>query len=272
MIKKISIEIHNKCTRSCYFCPGHLTDNIHSDTNGNFRYMSEEMLSLICDSILDNKYMFSDDFLILFYGFAELTYKSEIIKKCIKVINEKLKGKINFHTRIVVNADLINEEFFNNIVGINHITINDYDGIGIKRFFKIFNKCNINISKLNIINIKVQFTKNVIHLFDETRKLNIFYVTNTNEIKPFNLGSCVFKNYNYTRNVKCGSIGQELMFDANGIVKICSSINQDLPEHKEACKWNIKEMSLKEIVEEMNNLYIPGPCLHCDNRWELCLE
>ena len=272
LIKKISIEVHNKCTRNCYFCPGHLSDNVNSDKNGNFRYMSEEMLEYICDKILENKELFSDNLLILFYGFAELTYKSEILKKCIHIINKKLRNKINFKTRIIVNGDLIDNIFLDNIIGIDHITINDYEGIGIKRFIEISKKCNINISNLRIINIELQFIKKIINVFDKKRNINIYYVTNTNDIKVFNLGSCIFKNYDYIRKEKCGSIGKELMFDSNGIVKICTNVNQDIEEHKEVCKWNIKKQPLKEIIKEINNLNIPNPCLHCDNRWEFCIE
>lgn len=272
MIKKVALEIHNKCSRKCWFCPGSLSNNINSEINNNFRYMTPKMVKNVCDEILNNKELFTEDILVLLYGFSELTFQSRILKEVIKTLHYELDGKIKFHTRLIVNGDYIDEEFMDNIVGIDHLTINDYDGIGVSRLLEMSKKCNIEMANIRYKNINLQFKKKVINFKDKKRDININYCTNTNDIKAFNLGSCIFKNYDYTRKEKCGCIGQEIMIDANGVVKICTNVNQDLKEHTECCRWNLKKDSLRNIINEITELNIPTPCLHCDNQWEFCLE
>lgn len=271
-IKKISIEIHNKCTRQCSFCPGSISDNIHSDINGNYREINTSILNKICDNIIQYRKYFDDNILILFYGFAELSYNSHLIKLSLNTLHNKLNNIITYKTKIISNGDLINEEFFNNIKGLNELTINDYQGIGLSRLLNILKKSKIHISKMSFEKINIHYIKKCIRIYCSDINLNILYVTNTNDIKPFNLGSCIYSNYSYIRTQRCGLLGQELMFDSNGVVKVCTNVNQDISFHKELCKWNIINNNIEQILNDIKKINIPKPCLHCDNRWEDCLN
>lgn len=135
-LKRLDIELHSQCNRSCEWCP-----NKEYKRDFYTELPEDDYLKLLKD-LKDNNFQ---DAIVAFHLFNEPMLNIELLKKRVLQAKEILPPSVKLIAN--TNGDFLSKE---NIKGLflDILYVNDYDGESIENIMQRVRECNITIKSI----------------------------------------------------------------------------------------------------------------------------
>lgn len=252
-LRLIEIELFGYCNRKCVWCPNNFIDR-----KKTYNYLDIKYLI----SLLKELQQINYSNYISFSRYNEPMSQIDFFKSRLQLIKDILPNAILVSN---TNGDYLTE---NNLKGllINELTIMDYDNKGLQQ-------C---ISKLQNINCTIDEIKEP-YIYAHYNNIKILYFTNWQKYCIINNRGGNLPQYNATiRDYSCFEPQYFIGINYDGTISPCCQIRNDCENQKPYIIGDLKQQSLKEILNSEKRLQFisncknkifekDSPCYYCLN-------
>ena len=274
-IKRVDIEFHSRCNRTCEWCPNKFFDRISEDKYLNLETYKQLLLDLYNNNlgINDMKRLSKTQGVTLsFLGYQEPFLAIDKLNEYLSIAKQIFRDR-NIKYVIHSNGDFITEENLSQIK-INELNIMDYDCKGEEYWKKWLKekKCYLISIKGNRL-LAIHNTINLVQIFlnwPKTAQLE----NRGGSLNKDNVNSDLkWKNDLAERKYPCYETSYYLNIYHDGSVMPCCHLRPDNPDHEKFIMGNLNETSIVDIVQNEKflkfknnslNCIFPKECLKCN--------
>ena len=241
--RKIDIETHSYCNRTCDFCSNYVYPRLFKQE------MEKEVFSKIVDELVELEY----DRYIFLFRYNEPLSNIPNIKRCSAEIRKKLpKVRIGINTngdyhRKKDRAGTEMSDMIQKDIDVDYLTIMDYDD----KFEEFCNEDDNGGERM----MKLDTIGNLSHRGGTLRGKGYFD-------DPYNTDEL--------RTEACYEPERVLAIDYLGNITFCCNFRIEEPKHREFIYGNIKDTTIVEAYnratefrENVANSIFPDPCKYC---------